>query len=121
MMPIRKHTTATTAFTLMSASACQSTLSPVTSQRRKRAARVSPTAGATDQPLLLRPRCCSTVAMALASPLLDNDLADHHVVADPAELVADDPEVARLVGHDLEPVVVAGVDLEVGVYGIGAE
>src|SRR5262245_17140455 len=105
MMPTRKFTTATTALTLTRVSACQSIASPVTSQVRKRPVRAL------------------TVADMVGSPfgLLDDDLADHRVVADAAEFVADDPEVAPLVGNDLEPVVVAGHDLEVQVDGVQAE
>src|SRR5262245_11282406 len=99
MMPIRKFTTATTAFTLMSVSACQSTRRPVTSHVRLRLASAS-----------------TTVAMRVLLPLLDDDLADHQVVVDPAELVAHDAELARLVGNDLQSVVVAGHDLEVQVH-----
>src|SRR5262245_48013403 len=104
MMPMRKFTTATTAFTLRSVSACQSTSRPVTSQVRKLVA------GA-----------WAIVDMWLSSRLLHHDLADHGVVTDPAELVADDAEVSRLVGNDLEPVVVARDDLEVEVDRVQAE
>src|SRR3990172_12257304 len=105
MRPTRKFTTATTALTLMRVSACQWTLSPVTSQVRNRAA-----------------RACAIEDISLSSrSLLHHDLADHHVVTDAAELVADDAKVARLVGDDLEPVVVAGQDLEIQVDRVQAE
>src|SRR5215831_3930735 len=105
MTPIRKFTTATTAFTLRRLSACQSSLRPVTSHVRNRVA-----------------RGCVMVDMG-SSPLmsLHHDLADHGVVTDSAELVADDPEVPRLVRDDLEPVVVARDHLEVQVHRIQAE
>ena len=54
-------------------------------------------------------------------PSLYVDLADHHVVADAAELVADHTELAGLGGRDRGNEVVIGMHLQVEVHRLQRE
>src|SRR3990170_2700445 len=90
MPPNRIASTPATACTLMSRSAVRCTRSPVWAQVRK-------------------------VVASIARLLLDDDLADHRVMADAAELVAHDEHLARLRGGHRQHVLVAREHHEVKV------
>ena len=92
-----RKTTETNALALISASECLSTLSSVTGQVRNLEASLSTVAAI---------RCLLT---------RDRDLAEHAVVPETAELVADDGEFARVGRRQGDHVVVAGQHLEIQV------
>src|SRR5215510_9825283 len=111
--PIARNTTAATALALISVCAAISTFSPVYGQVREAAAGL---------------KAPMTVSAVMGSSPLgrawaglgllafgDEDLSGHHVVADPAELVADDAELAGFGRCQREHVLVAGMDLNVDV------
>src|SRR3990167_4437258 len=90
MPPKRIASTPATAWTLMSRSAVRCTLSPVWAQVRK-------------------------VVASMPRLLLDDDLADHRVMADAAELVAHGEHLARFRGGHRQHVLVAREHHEVEV------
>src|SRR5690606_2837961 len=97
---------ATTALALIRFSESRLTLSPVTGQARTREAMAEIT-------LLI---CFSS-----SHSLGHQDLAHHHVVANPAKFVADDSEVSHLIRSDSKGVIVSRNHLEIDAHRIEAE
>jgi hypothetical protein len=101
MPPINRETVATTALALISPSAWRCTRRDVVGQTRN--------------PPCVQGQILGFSGRARCRRIDDLDAADHHVVADATELVADDPEVTRLGRRYPQPVVVARHHLEVDV------
>src|SRR5262245_9513307 len=111
--PIARNTTAATALALISVCAAISTLSPVYGQVREAAAGVK-TPMTVSAVMGSSPLGHARVGLGLL-PFADVDFSGHHVVPDPAELVADDAEFAGFGRRQREYVLVAGMNLNVDV------
>src|SRR6266545_7761782 len=113
--PSRRNTTAATALALIRFCAAMSTLRPVNLQMRYSASAAVPTTPATVSAVMISPPLGEARARLGSLLFRDVDLAGHLVMADPAELVADDSELAAFGRRERDHVLVAGMNLDVDV------
>src|SRR6516225_4691709 len=111
--PIRRKTTAATAFALIRAWAATSTFSPVYWQVRNSA--LAGTAPTTVSAVMTLPPLGQALAGLSAFLLGDINLAGHRMVADPAKLVADDAEFAALSRRQRDDMLISRMNLNVDV------